>query len=44
MGSDEFKKWKADNSLKEYDYKKAFNRFGEGDNPQEMFQIPKFER
>ena len=44
MGSDEFKKWKADNSLKEYDYKIAFNRFGEGDNPQEMFHIPKIER
>ena len=45
MESDEFKKWKADNSLKEYDYKEVFNRFGEGgDNPQEIFGIPKIER
>jgi hypothetical protein len=44
MEPDEFKKWKTDNSLKEYDYKKVFNRLGGGDNPQEIFHVPKTER
>jgi len=45
MEPDEFKKWKADNSLKEYDYKEVFSRFEEGgDNPQEIFHIPKTEK